>query len=83
MRFAQTEETEKGVLVTQNRQKYGYWPDRTDRNTGIGQTEQKKILALDRQKREKLGIGQTERIEIWVSARPNKPEYAFLPDRTD
>ena len=47
-----------------------YWPDRTDRNIGIGQTEKTKIWVLARPNRPKfgywpdrtgrnLGIGQT------------------------
>ena len=57
-----------------------YWPDRTDRNMGIGQTEQTEIWVLARPNRPKygywpdrtdrnMGIGQTE---IWVLARPNR-----------
>ena len=71
-----------------------YWPDRTDRNMGIGQNEQTKIWVLARPNRPKfgywpdrngrnLGIGQTEQTEIWVLARPNRPKYGYWPDRTD
>ena len=60
-----------------------YWPDRTDRNMGIGQTKQTKIWVLARPNRPKygywpdrrernMGIGQTEQTEIWVLARPNR-----------
>ena len=60
-----------------------YWSDRTDRNMGIGQTEQTKIWVLARPNRPKygywpdrtdqnMGIGQTEQTEIWVFARPNR-----------
>ena len=34
------------LMARPNRLKYGYWPDRTDRNMGIRQTEQTKI-AID------------------------------------
>ena len=77
-----------------NRRKYGYWPDRTDRNMGFRQTEQIKIWVLARPNRPKfgywpdrtgqnLGIGQTEQTEIWALARPNRPKYGYWPDRTD
>ena len=60
-----------------------YWPDRTDRNMGIGQTEQAEIWVLARPNRPKygywpdrtdrnIGIGQTEQTEIWVFPRPNR-----------
>ena len=79
------------VLARPNRPKYGYWPDRTDRNMGIGQTEQTEKWVLARPNRPKygywpdrnLGIGQTEQTEIWVLARPNRPKYGYWPDRTD
>ena len=59
------------------------WPDRTDRNMGIGQTKQTKIWVLARPNRPKfgywpdrtsqnMGIGQTEQTEIRVLARPNR-----------
>ena len=62
-----------------------YWPDRTDRNMGIGQTEQTKIWVLAGPNRPKfgywpdqtgrnLGIGQNEQTEIWVLARSNRPK---------
>ena len=38
-----TEQTKIWVLARPNRPKFGYWPDRTDRNMGIRQTEQTKI----------------------------------------
>ena len=71
-----------------------YWPDQTDRNMGIGQTEQTKIWVLARPNRPKfgywldrtgrnLGIGQTEQTEIWVLARRNRPKYGYWPDGTD
>ena len=71
-----------------------YWSDRTDRNMGIGQTEQTEIWVLARPNRPKygywpdrtdqnMGIGQTEQTEIWVLARPNRPKYGYWPDRTD
>ena len=71
-----------------------YWPDWTDRNMGIGQTEQTEIWLLARPNRPKygywpdrtdrnLGIGQTEQAEIWVLARPNRPKYGYWPDWTD
>ena len=71
-----------------------YWPDQTDRNMGIGQTEQTKIWVLARPNRPKfgywpdrtdqnLGIGQTEQTEIWVLARPNRSKYGYWPDRSD
>ena len=74
--------------------KIRYWPDRTDRNMGLGQTEQTDIWVLARPNRPKfgywpdrtgrnLGIGQTEQDEIWVLARPNRPKYGYWPDRTD
>ena len=81
-------------MARPNRPKYGYWPDRTDRNLGIGQTEQTEICVLARPNRPKygywpdrtdrnMGIGQTEPTEIWVLARPNRPKYGYWPDRTD
>ena len=71
-----------------------YWPDRTDQNMGIGQTEQTEIWVLARPNRPKygywpdrtdrnLGIGQTEQAKIWVLARLNRPKYGYWPDRTD
>ena len=33
MAFDQTERTKIWVLARQNRPKYGYWPDRTDRKS--------------------------------------------------
>ena len=71
-----------------------YWPDRTDRNMGIGQTEQTEIWVLARPNRPKygywrdrtdrnMGIGQTEQTKIWLLARPNRPKYGYWPDRTD
>ena len=70
-----------------------YWPDRTDRNMGIGQAEQTKIWVLARPNRPKygywpdrtdqnMGIEQTEKAEIWVLARLNRPKYGYWPDRT-
>ena len=94
MGIGQTEQTGILVLARPNRPKYGYWPDRTDRNMGIGQTEQTEIWVLARPNRPKygywpdrtdrnLGIGQTDQAEIWVLARPNRPKYGYWPDRTD
>ena len=71
-----------------------YWPDRTDRNMGIGQTKKSKIWVLARPNRPKfgywpdrtgrnLGIGQTEQTKIWVLVRPNRPKYEYWADRTD
>ena len=71
-----------------------YWPDRSDRNMSIGQTEQTEIWLLARPNRPKsgyrpdrtdrnLGICQTEQAEILVLARPNRPKYGYWPDRTD
>ena len=71
------------VLARPNRPKYGYWPDRTYRNMGIGPTEQTKIWVLARPNRPNLGIGQTKQAEIWVFARPNRPKYGYWPDQTD
>ena len=69
-----------------------YWPDRTDRNMGIGQTEQAEIWVLAKPNRPKygywpdrtdqnMGIGQTEQTEFWVLARPNRPKFGYWPDR--
>ena len=55
----------------------GYWPDRTDRNLGIGQTEQTEIWVLARPNRPKygywpdrtdrnMGIRQTEQTKIAI-----------------
>ena len=71
-----------------------YWPDRTDRNMGIDQTEQTEIWVLARPNRPKygywpdrtdrnMGIGQTEQTRIWVLARPNRPNNGYWPDRSD
>ena len=71
-----------------------YWPDRTDRNMGIGQTEQTEIWVLARPNRPKygywpdrtnqnMGIGPIEQTEIWVLARPNRPKFGYWPDQTD
>ena len=81
--IGQTEQTEKWVLARPNRPKYGYWPDRTDRNLCIGQTEQAEIWVLARPNRPKygywpdrtdrnMGIGQTKQTEIWLFASPNR-----------
>ena len=77
MGIGQTEQTEIWVLKRPNRPKYGYWPDRTDRNLGIGQTEQAEIWVLARLNRPKyghwpdrtdrnMGIGQTEQTKIAI-----------------
>ena len=71
-----------------------YWPERTDRNIGIGQTEQTEIWVLARPNRPKygywpdrtdrnLGIGQTDQAEIRELARPIRPKFGYWPDRTD
>ena len=71
-----------------------FWPDRTDRNMGIGHTKQTEIWVLATPNRQKygywphqtdrnMGIGQTEQTKIWVLARPNRPKYGYWPDRTD
>ena len=53
------------VLARPKRPKYGYWPDRTDRNMGIRQTEQAKVA-----------IGQTEgAIQIF-----SRPLWTVAPD---
>ena len=65
-----------------------YWPERTDRNMSIGQTEQTEVRVLARPNRPKygywpdrtdqnMGIGQTEQTEIWVLARPNRPNFGI------
>ena len=71
-----------------------YWPDQTDRNKGISQTEQPEKWVLTRPNRPKQGywpdrtdrnkgIGQTEQTETRVLARPNRPNYGYWPDRPD
>ena len=71
-----------------------YWPDRTDQNMGICQTEQTEIWVSARPNRPKyghwpdrtdqnVGIGHTEQTEIWVLDRPNRPKFGYWPDRTD
>ena len=65
MGIGQTEQAEIWVLARPNRSKYGYWPDRTDRNMGIRQTEQTKI-----------GIGQTEGANQIFS----RPLWMVAPD---
>ena len=94
MGIGQTEQTKIWVLARQNRPKFGYWPDRADRNLGVGQTEQTEIWVLSWPNRPKYGywpdrtdrnldIGQTEQAETLVLARPNEPKYGYWPDRTD
>ena len=60
-----------------------YWPDQTDRNKGISQTEQPEKWVLTRPNRPKQGFGQTEQTETKVLARPNRPIQGYWPDRTD
>ena len=77
MGIGQTEQTETLVLARPNIPKYGYWPDRTDRNMGIDQTDQTEIWVLARPNIQKcgywpdrtdrnMGIGQTEQTEIAI-----------------
>ena len=49
----QTKQTKIGALNRTNGQKYGYWPDRTDRNMAIGQLQQTIKWVLPRPKRTK------------------------------
>ena len=94
MDIGQTEQTKIRVLTRPNRPKYGYWPDRTDRNMYIGKTEQTETWVFIRSYRPKtgywrdrtninMGIGQTEETETWILARPNRPKYGYWPHQTD
>ena len=65
MDIGQTEQTEIWVLARPNKPKYGFWPDRTDRNMGIRQTKQTKIA-----------IGQTEGATQIFS----RPLWTVAPD---
>ena len=51
-----------------------YWPDKTDRNMGIGQTEVWVLPGANRPKHGHL-TGQKDR--IWVLARPNSHKHGY------
>ena len=89
MGIGQTEQTKIWALARPNRPKFGYSPDRTDRNLGIGQTEQTKNWVLARSNRPKFGYwpDRTDlRPDHCPDRRPDHPPDRcpdHWPDRTD
>ena len=81
MGINQTERTEIRLLPLQNRPKYGFFQDRTDRTMGFKQTETLLLTGPSRTKHTKtdqyMYNKQNEHTKARVLPGPNKTRYEF------